>query len=106
MWKWINYHKRLMHYDPRGFLNFGEEVGKVILFTKLTWKLHLPLFFISLTNVIIRFIIIIVVLAFVIVIIITILAIIIMIFLLVPSRLSVTFLVYRMHGKYIHRLGG
>ena len=43
-------------------------MAKVIIFTNFTGKLHLPLFFLSLTNIIIRFIIIIVVLGFVIII--------------------------------------
>jgi hypothetical protein len=64
MWKWVSQHNRLLCYEPRGFLNFGAQVGKVIIFTKFTRKLHLPLFFLSLTNIIIRFIIIIVILAF------------------------------------------
>jgi len=58
----------VLRYEPRSFLNFGAQVGKVIFFTKFTWKLHLPLFFLSLAKIIIKFIIIVVILDFIIII--------------------------------------
>jgi hypothetical protein len=89
MWKWVSKHGRRIHYEPQGFLNFGAQVSKVIIFIKFTGKLHLPLFFLSLTNIIIQFIINIVVLGFVIIILST-LTIITTSFPFVPSWLLVT----------------
>jgi hypothetical protein len=54
--EWVLQHNRLLLHQPMvGLFHFGALVGKVILFTNFTWKLHLPLFFLIPSNISIRF---------------------------------------------------
>jgi hypothetical protein len=106
MWKWASQHNKLLLYEPRGFLKFWAQVGKVIIFTNFTWKLHLPLLFLFLTNIIIRFLIIIVILGFIIIISIPTLTIITSSFICVPFGLLVAVWVRRLYIMHICRLSG
>jgi hypothetical protein len=75
-------------------------MGKVILFTQLTWKLHLPFFFLAHTNIVIKLVVIMIVLFLVIVVIIATLAVIISTFPPIPSGLLVILRVRRLHEMY------
>jgi hypothetical protein len=77
----------------------------VIIFTNFIGKLHLPFFFLSLTNIIIRYIIFSVVLGFIIIF--PTLTIITLSFICIPSWLLVTIWVRRrLYKMHIRRLGG